>query len=516
MKSFIARHADRVIGVLSGFDRLVFRGTLRGLAYVGGFQTFLWRRGVLLKDFGEFVHRTSDRLKLASLNLADRAGRPEIYLPSASTSKEERARKVLADDPVESGLICILSTVEPCTTFEIHRNRRTKRLELQKKFGKCKHFYHYFLHPRFGFCSARLQTWFPFSIQICLNGREWLAGQMRRMEIEHVRRGNCFPWIESFARAQKLMDQQLDVCWSEALDGIADSIFPSRKDILDDHTLAYYWSVHQSEWATDLSFETSADLADIYPALVRHGISHFSSPDVLRFLGQKVSGAFRGEIQSNFKDRPEGVRVKHSAQNNSIKIYDKMGRLLRVETTINDPSKFKVYRTSEGDTGGTKAWRPMRKGVADLHRRTRLSQAANERYLEALADADTSTPVGHILSRITKPARLGKTKLRAIRLLDPHDVDLLRTVNRGEFVVHGFRNRDIAQILFGETPSSSKQRRARSAKVTRLIRLLRAHRLIRKLPHTHRYRVTKRGREIIGTLLTVRQVPVNQLDTNVA
>ena len=516
MKSFIARHADKITGVLSGFDRLVLRGTLRPLAYVGGFGAFLWRRGVLLKDFGEFVRRTSDRLKLGSLNLADMAGRPHIYLPSARTSKEKIARKILAEDPVDAGLICLLSTVEPCTTFEIHRNRHTKKLELQKKFGKCKHLYHYFIDRRFGFCSARIQTWFPFSIQVCLNGREWLAGQMQRMEIEHVRRENCFPWIESSTRAQKLMNEQLSICWPEALDRIADAIFPSRADILHDPALDYYWSVHQSEWATDLMFETSQDLAAIYPALVRYGITHFSSPDVMRFLGQKVAGAFRGEIVSDFKDRPEGVRVKHRVRRNSIKIYDKEGSVLRVETTINDPRQFKVYRKKQGDEDGAMSWQPMRKGVADLHRRTKVSHAANERYLDALAAADTSTPLGDLLAQVVKPARLGKQRMRPLRLLDPQDLALLQAVNHGEFTVNGFRNRDIAQILLGDPPRDTQARRKRSARITRLLRLLRAHGLIKKIPHTHRYHVTKRGRSIIGALLSVRQVPVNQLDRSAA
>ena len=516
MKSFIARHAEKITGVLSGFDRLVLRGTLRPVAYVGGFRSFLMRRGVLLKDFGEFVRRSSARLKLASLNLADIAGRPQIYLPSARTSKEGIARKVLAENPVETGLICILSTVEPCTTFEIHRNRGTKKLEIQKKFGKCMHLYHYFIDPRFGFCSARIQTWFPFSIQVCVNGREWLAGQMRRMELEHVRRENCFPWIESVSRAQKLMDEQLTICWPETLDRIADAVFPSRCEILGDPTLDYYWSVHQSEWATDVMFETSQDLAAIYPALVNYGITHFSSPDVMRFLGKKVPNAFRGEIVSDFKDRPEGVRVKHRVRHNSIKVYDKQGSILRVETTINDPCQFKVYRTKQGDEDGAMSWQPMRKGIADLHRRTKVSHAANERYLDALAAADTSTPLGQLLAQIGKPARLGNQRMRPLRPLDPKDLALLQAVNRGEFTVNGFQNRDIAQDLFGDPPRDTKAKRARSARTTRLLRLLRAHGLIKKIPHTHRYQVTNRGRSIIGALLSVRQVPVNQLHTSAA
>jgi hypothetical protein len=516
VKSFIAHHKDNIIGVLNGIDRMVFRGTLRMLSNVGGFRSFLSRKGVLLKDFGKFVHETSEQLKEASLHEATLANRPVVYLPSAKRSKEEVALKVLAKQPVESGLICVIKAVESCKTYEIHRNRQAKRLELRKKDGKCSYFYHYLLHPHFGLINVRIQTWFPFSIQICLNGREWLSRQMDRMDIGYVRRDNCFTRIDNIGWAQRLMDEQLQIDWPSALGRLADIVFPGRDALLDDPRLNYYWSAHQSEWATDILFENSAKLAAIYPALVRHGITHFSSPDVMRFLGQKVHGSFKGEIISSFLNRPEGVRIKHRVDANSVKLYDKKGSVLRVETTINDPRQFKVYRPVEGGDPEQMQWRPMRKGIADLHRRAKVSQASNDRYLEALAEADTSTPVGPLLSQVCKPARIGKVRVRALRPLDPADTRLLQAVNDGGFVVNGFRNRAIAQILYGPPPRQADQRRSRAAKVTRQLRLLRAHGLIRKLPHTHRYQVSKKGRQIIGALLTLREVSVQQLDTAAA
>ena len=71
-----------------------------------------------------------------------------------------------------NGLVCVLTCVEPCRTFEIYRDRDTKQLHLQPRVRKCLFLYHYTVHPVFGFLNTRIQTWFPFSIQICLNGRE--------------------------------------------------------------------------------------------------------------------------------------------------------------------------------------------------------------------------------------------------------------------------------------------------------------------------------------------------------
>lgn len=138
----------------------------------------------------------------------------------------------------------------------------------------------------------------------------------------------------------------------------------------------YYWSVHQSEWATDILFASPQALSEIYPQLVRAGIATFSSPDVMRFLGKRLHGNYAGELISDYKSRPEGMRVKHRAGANSVKMYDKGGRILRVETTLNDPKPFKVFRPLEGNPRGACAWRPMRKGIGDLPRRARISQAS--------------------------------------------------------------------------------------------------------------------------------------------
>lgn len=325
MKDFLARYASKITGVLSGFDRLVFRGYLRSLAYAKGFETFLVCQGVEFKEFSRYVRETSECLKRASLKHAEERGRPVKYINSSSISKEDEARRILAKDPVEQGLICVLSCVEPCVTYEIHRSRECRRLQIRRSVRKCIHLYHYSLDPKFGFMSARIQTWFPFSIQICLNGREWLCRQLARTGIPYRRRENCLTWVDDSDRAQKLLDGQLRTSWPTVLDRIARRLNPAHQTIFRENPQTYYWCLHQSEWATDVMFRDAPELAGIYPSLSLHAITHFSSPNVMRFLGQKVHHAFKGEIVSEFKDRPEGIRVKHQVRGNSVKMYDKHG-----------------------------------------------------------------------------------------------------------------------------------------------------------------------------------------------
>lgn len=511
VKRFIARHADRIIGVLSGFDRLVFRGTLRSIAFVAGLLGFMRRRSILLKNFGAWVEGLTERVEEASLRAARAFDRPIEYLASSRTDKDAVAREIAKRDGVTEGLVAVLTCVEPCQSFEIYRNADVKRLELVSRARKCKFIYHYAIDPVVGWMSARIQTWLPFSIQICINGREWLAREMDRVGLQYRREDNCFPWIQDVAKAQQLMDQRLKTRWPQWLNSIARRLNPDQGKIFPESQLDYYWSVYQSEWATDFMFRDFRSLSEIYPPLVRYGITAFSSGDVMRFLGRKVNGHFRGEIVSDFKDRPEGVRIKHFVGKNSVKAYDKPC-ILRIETTIHDAGGIKVFRPMEGDGHGKRSWQPMRQGIADLHRRAQVSQASNERYADALAAADTTTTVGALVADLDRPLRRKHRKFRGLRAWSADDLRLFRSVNRGEFKLNGFRNRDLQLHLYDQPTEDPRERRRRGARTTRLIRLLRAHGLVRKLPRSHRYKLTPVGQDVLTAILGLQDVTLAKLN----
>jgi hypothetical protein len=506
------------MGSLSGFDRLVFRGTLRRLLYPGGMDYCLAFLGVLLKDFAQYVLQVTARLKEASLAAARGAGRPIQYLASSQVSKEDLARKMAARDRLADGLICVLSCVEPCQTFEIHRHRESKRLQIRPHRSKCLHLYHYFLHPQFGFMSARLQTWFPLTIQVCLNGREWLSRQLTQEGIAFQQRGNCFSWIEDPPRAQEIMDGLLRTSWPALLDEIAGQLNPIHRELFGDFDLRYYWSVHQSEWATDIMFRDPEKLAGIYPRFLRHGLTTFASPDVMRFLGRKIPAtgnlppAFAAEVVSRLTKRPEGIRIKHRVGSNHIKLYDKEGSNLRVETTINDPRDFKVLRRKQGDSQGDLAWRPLRKGVADLHRRAQVSEAANQRYLQARANVQDTASLGSLTAKLCRPATWKGKRVRALNPYGPEDLALLQAVARGEFTINGFRNRDLVNLLYASDEElTPAEKRRQSSAVTRKLRLLRAHGLIKKVPKTHRYHLTASGSKAISAIIAALQASSDSL-----
>ncbi len=290
-------------------------------------DAYLEVKGMLFKDFKEFAVDLTARIKAAALRIAEVAGRPFRYLPSCHTRKEALARELIDQDHLVEGLVGVFGCVESCRTYFLCGNRQTKKLEFKLQSGKCQHFYFYHLHREFGLMHLRLQSWFPFLVQICINGREWLSRQMDRYQMQYAKKENCFPWISHVAGAQRLMDKQLEINWPNQLEAILQHNHPLAAEICQPLGLKYYWTAEETEYATDVMFQGPKPLNQIYPALARHAITSFSSADVMRFLGHrvaahgKVRGNFKGEVVSDLKQRPEGIRVKHTLNANSIKMY---------------------------------------------------------------------------------------------------------------------------------------------------------------------------------------------------
>jgi hypothetical protein len=521
MPKFTAKYAAEIQGVLSGFDRLVIRGSLRQIAYPRGMQGFLFMNKILMKEFGGYVNDVSKRVKQAALSCMVEADRPVEYLASSRVNKEELARAIAAKHKIQQGPVCALTCVEPCFGFDIQRNPQTKTLDLVQRPRKCLYVYQYWLDPALGWMNARIATWFPLSVQICLNGREWLAQQMDQAGIMYERQDNCFPWVSDWARAQELMDEQRKADWPALLNQIASRLNPLHTEIFRHFPVDYYWSAYQSEWATDVCFRQPEDLRRLYPLFVHHAMTTFRSPDILRFLGKKLtkSGEINGhvdaEITSDLKRRQEGVRIKHRYNQNSEKLYDKAytsaGAVLRAEMTMADPEDFLAYRQVEGAPEGSMEWLRMRKGIADLYHRGEVSQQINLRYLDALAAVDDSTSLLELIGPLERPVVCDGKRSRALRPFDVEDRRLLQAISGGEFLIRGFRNKDLQSLLYDGDPESPKEARRRSGAVGRKLRLLRNHGLIRKIPKSHRYKVTAAGQQILIALFTASRSTVQTL-----
>lgn len=517
MNQFIKQHQSQATGMLSGWDRIRFRGTLRVLAAVPGLFTWLNEQHVLLKQFKGFALQLTERLKTSVEKVAAAAGRRIKYLASSALSKEALVQELLRREQIEQGIVCILSCVEPCRSFDIRRDPVKKHIDLVPALRKCLHWYVYVLHPVWGLCHVRIQSWLPFTVHICINGREWLCRELAAAGIGFRRRDNCLIDVADIPAAQRLLDAQPWARWSHLLPRLLAQACPELCRLrMHGAPLHYYWSADETEWASDVMFRSPAALNRLYPSLLRHAMTTFASPDVMRFLGRKVPasgtphGRFQGEVVSDLRTRPEGVRIKHRLNANSIKMYDKQGSVLRIETTINDARDLRMHRASETDATGPKTLRKLRKGVVDLPRRAAISQAANQRCLEALAAVETPSPLSAVLDRLSHPHCGSGGRVRGLHPLTGEDARVAESLLRGEFTLNGIRNRDLRVLLYGET-QDERTRRRQSAHVGRLLRLFREHGLISKVQGTHRYQLSARGRRTLPAVVTARQANTQKL-----
>jgi hypothetical protein len=432
------------------------------------------------------------------------------------------ARQFLPPHGPKTGLICVLACVEPCWTFDWVTTPEGSTIRGEP--GKCLHLYHYYQHPTFGWLYVRLQTWFPFEIQVGLNGREWLARQMDRDPLRYRRHDNKFLWVQDWQRAQQLLDEQLQTDWPRELDVLQQQVHPLHPQHLGRMPVKYNWTTFQSEWATDVAFRRQEELEPWFERWLRQAMLSYDHQDILGFFGHAPALYRKGRhrIETSVHATYEGKRIKHYVDHNSLKLYHE-ANVLRAETTLNNAESIRVVRPPADDPEGPVARRPMRRSVVDLPQRAAYCQAVNERYVEALAaTAETRTLralVEPLTRRVPEPTQEAGRPARYVRGLNPLaelDAALLTALSDPRWMVQGLRNRDLVAALYPTASDDAAERRRRSARVTRLLRLLRGHGLLEKIPGSHRYQIGADARVQIQALLACRNANPDQLVGNAA
>jgi hypothetical protein len=512
MKNFLEVHQDTISGMVATFDRVIIKGHLNGFYPKGAFGRYLWQRGVLLKDAGQFFEAETKRIREHIVAAAAAAGRPFEYLAGASThhsgfSKEARAQEIAERDGVTEGLVCVLSAVEPCRSFTVAPNRLTQRLGVVYRHRQCLHYYFYLIDPDFGWMHVRLQGWAPYEMQVYVNGREWLARQMDRAGIRYQRSDNKITALDDFTAVTALCDKFAHTDWPPFLNRLAAQVNPLLPAIRTAGFPEYWWVIDQCEYATDILFTNRAALEAIRVDLVTAAVTALGATDVMHFLGRKPHGAFAGEVTIDSKKRPEGCRVRFRLKANAIKFYDH-ANVFRIETTINNPREFKVLRSQKDGTDQKDLrWCPMTKGVASFWRYAEVAHAANGRLLEALARVPLIGPATAELDALCLPVQAaGGTRVAAFNPIHPDTADLFAAVLSGEFAINGFRNRDLQGKLYPAAAADAAETKRRTHRTSRLIAKLRGHGLITKVKDSRLYRLTARGLKAMWPAVRFRRI----------
>jgi hypothetical protein len=504
MDSLLQKLGSNVKGVIEGFDRIVFKGMVKPLLYPGGFANFLNSRGVLNKDYKAFVTSASGTIEADASRLAANSGTgPITYLPSLHTRKEKAAHNRQLELGIDEGLIGIWSCVEGCKTFRSVFDKDLGYPQLKTYSSRCKHLYFYLDHTDYGFMSIRLQTWAPYEIQIALNGREWLKRQLDKSGLGYIIEGNKFLDIEDYRTAQLLLDEQVRSRWVKMLDDFAHMAFPAVTQILGEH-MSYTWTLWQSEWARDYIFCDQQTLDEIMPMYLRHAFISGNAERVLRYMGSpvKIDGLPRTnanvELQSKMNQYHDGGRIRHWIGKNSVKMYNEHN-VLRFEMTMNDPTRFKVHRTTEGSGSDEKRLLPMRKGIADITVRTQVSAQKINNFTEQMAAITESSTVREMLTSLSASV-MNKKRYRGLDV-SGKDRALLEAVADSKFTVDAITNKALRQMFEGTPWANGLSGKRLSARISRNLRLLREHGLIKKEPKQNKYYLTQKGRLVTSALI---------------
>ena len=501
--NIIEQNQEKINGIFQTFDRMIIIGYILPLQNPRLFQFYLIQNNIKFVDFKEFAENQTSSLCNHIDNYIKDNDVVLQYLKSGKEDKQLLVKEALEKSNDKVGLIAAFSAVEVCRTSTIQANHETKKLEPTIKNTKCKHYYLYYNDEQFGLMFFKIQTWFPYNVQIYINGREYCSKLFDKNNIKYEMFNNSFSYIDNFDNAQKIADNILNKKLSDSFDNIVSKINILLPNIKEKLNHSYYWCIDQCEFATDINFKNREDLSLFYKKLVEASFFTFSSEDIYSFFGRNISRIHtftKGEIVSDLRHREQGYRIKFKIDNNQIKMYDK-GNNLRIEVTINNPKDFKVMKEKEKiidhqEITTEKVWVPMGKSISNLYRYIEISKSITNRYIEALPDINLDTvPLKEIQNISTKKEVKGRT-YSGFNILSKDTLEILQVISNGKYLINGFTNKKIRKELFADSETPQNINRT-----TRLLAKLKAHGIIKKVAGKNKYYLTTNGRKIINSIL---------------
>jgi hypothetical protein len=389
--------------------------------------------------------------------------------------------RVLAQRGDHPGLVHIVSAMEACDSYRPWHDKASGKTLVRPDSGKCLHYYFYFMDADLGLIYLRVPTWCPFRLQFYCNGHSWLARQLAAEGIDYTMADNAFVRIADWQRAQTLADALSPDLLHRTLDGYAAQCCP----VSDVFGQTYHWSLMQVEYATDLAFRSTTTLGPLYEQLVRQSVLSVKAEQVASFLGRHVTPQLAQEIGSQFSTRIEGTCIKHRFGKSSIKMYDKCGIVLRIETTANDVSFFKHHRKVEHRDGlPTRELAPVKKSIYSLIDLRGILLGCNRRYLSHLSSLDDFSAGVRALDRLTRPHKVEEKTVKGINFFEPGESALLRALQNPRVNISGIRRGDLLPDLDMFSPN----------RLSRQLRRLLDLGAIKRVTGTYRYYLTKAGR----------------------
>lgn len=432
---FTERYEDKIIGSIGCFDRIVLIGTIPNICYAQGMTMYFSTHQLKIFDYPQWVKSLTEEIVSNAKKIAEE-NRVEVEFVRKIDSfrKEKRVKEIIEQRGEHPGLVHIFSALEACHTYKPWYDKQSHNAFFKTDCGKCLHYYFYFIDELLGLCYLRVSTWAPFQLQFYCNGHSILANQLKSKKIRFTKVENAFVQIDDIVQAQ---------------------IFCTTLQVV--------------------------------------------KPDhVAIFLGRKLYGNYQDELGTRLSTRIEGKCIKHYMGNTGIKMYDKFGSVLRIETTSNDVTFFNHYRKVEHrDGSATYKQAYVRKTLYSLPALVDIMAACNRRYLEFLSAIDDPSNPRQDLSKLSMRIDDGHRSFRGFNFFAQQDSLLFQTLCRGEFTIHGFSNRDLRHYLTKTV-----------GQVSHILKNLRCHGIIKKVTNSYRYYLTSMGKRVIAAASKLKETVV--------
>jgi hypothetical protein len=501
---FTSKYKNDIIGIISCFDRQLYSGSLIQLTFVKGLERHLRANHILLKDFKQYAISLATELKQNAYKLAKENNAKFIYRPDSKQSNEELVKEIIKQRGENPGLVAVITDLETDYGFDIESSKTENKIELKARRRKCLHIYFYFIDKDYGLCYFRVQTFFPFKLQVYCNAHEKLALDMQNAKIEYSKADNCFTWISDIIKAQQLSDNINVSSFHSKLDQWVEKFVPILKRLSQIWVMKYHWSIKQVEYSTDIIFQSEERLNILYGQLLNYCNNTVIPEDVMSFLGKRFSGKQSGRIQTSCKRTYKGFRIKHQCGFLSIKMYNKAGNVLRVELTVNDVTQLRVYRKVHHKDGSvTKEQAQMEKTIYSLVHIIRFGKADTSRYLDFLSKMEDNSKAIRQLSEFTNRKTLNNRNYSGFNPLNEHELVIFQVLLNGALIANGFTSKHLKKNL-----SQYVKEQWTTSKISRLLKRLIVFNLIKRLKKSYKYFLTETGRIIITMFLKLRSLTI--------
>ena len=489
-------YTAQISGVISSYDRINIKCTIESFGYAEGMRSFFYEQKLRYFDYPNIFKPVTAEIIANAEKIARENGMEIEYVREARKfRKEAKIDAIIEERGNHEGLVKIYSQLETFEGYRAWYDKATQKTSFKSDTIKCLTYYFYFIDKDLGLCFVKVPTAAPFIVTVYYNGHGQLESKLKKAGIGYERRENAFTHIENYEKAQELSDKMR----IEDLHAILDMFMSRYCPMPKEWDLKWHYTISQVEYALDIIFKEQDELKPIYDNIVKTAMHTVTPENIATFLGKRLTVKYEGEMGSRYNERVLGTRIKHQMGELSVKIYDKFGKVLRIEVTANNVSKLNTFREVFKRNGEieTKS-APVKKNIYSLFPLIPIFKGIIRRYLEFISSFDDPTNGIKKLDEVTTDKKTENKTFKGLNFFNKHDEAVLIAVADGKFNINGLRAKNL-RAIFPDFPPW---------KISNIFARLRNLGVIKKVPKSHKYYLSALGKSVIAAALFFKNLVI--------